>query len=112
MLFLNPRERSNDEVNKNIWIDYNERKNENNEVIKAQLNNFHYGAVNGWMQEADGTSYLSLTSGANLSVSNFRPFRQDLSAIGKSGMTIELDFEISGVLNYETELIRCISSNA
>ena len=112
MLFLNPRERSNDEVNKNIWLDYSERKNELNEVIQAKLNNFHYGAVNGWMKDNDGTSYLSLTSGANINVSNFKPFANDLSTLGKSGMTIELDFEINGVLNYETELIRCISSNA
>ena len=112
MLYLNPRERSNDEINKNIWPDYNGRTNESNMPIVAQLNKFHYGAVNGWSQEADGTNYLKLTSGANLITSNFEPFKNDLSAIGKYGMTIELDFEISGVLNYETELIRCVSTNA
>lgn len=112
MLFLNPRERSNDEINKNIWLDYSERKNELNEIIQAELNNFHYGAVNGWMRDSDGINYLSLTSGAKMNVSNFKPFANDLSTLGKSGMTIELDFEINGVLNYETELIRCISSNA
>jgi len=35
MLYLNPRERSNDEINKNIWPDYNGRTNESNMPIVA-----------------------------------------------------------------------------
>jgi hypothetical protein len=75
----------------------------------------YYGSGNGWEQDDDGVAYLSLTSGGKLSIPNFYPFAEDPtrksatnSAMG-SGMTIELDFEISGVTDYDAELIKCVS---
>ena len=102
MLYLNPRGKSNNAIDKNEWKDYNGR-------YTAQLNNFHYGLANGWMIDDIGTSYLLLSSGASLTIPEFYPFAEDPSKT--QGMTIELDFELSGVLDFDTELIKCISLN-
>ena len=109
MFYLNPRKKSNNEITKNIWYDYNNKKNDNNEILSAELKNFHFGAVNGWQKDIDGSNYLSLTSGASLRSNNFTPFAEDLA--DQYGMTIELDFEINGVLDYNTKLIKCISTD-
>ena len=98
MLYLNPRGKSNSAVDKDKWV-WNE--------YEGQLSGLRYSTTNGWLMEEDGTSYLKLTSGASLSVNNFRPFEQDPSK--NNGITIELDFEIDGVLDYDTELISCIA---
>lgn len=110
MLYLNPREKSNDSTDRDIWKDYNGN-------YTATLNNLHYGSVNGWMKEEDGSSYLKLSSGASLRLNDFLPFKNDPTKYTASdsrmgyGMTIELDFEIRGVLDYDTEIIKCISTN-
>lgn len=102
MLYLNPRGKSNNAVDKNIWKDTKGN-------YTAQLNNFHFGSANGWMADETGTNYLYLSSGASLNTPDFYPFGTDPST--NLGMTIELDFEISGVLDYDVEIIKCISLN-
>jgi hypothetical protein len=58
-----------------------------------------------------------LISGATLEMKgagNFRPFASDL-VTGKSnvsGLTIELDFEVDGILDYTKPIISCISRDA
>jgi hypothetical protein len=77
----------------------------------------HYGKVNGWMMDDDGTSYLKLSSGASLLVPGFKPFEHDPTKMNGAdsrmgyGMTIELDFAIEGVLDYDEEIISCYSTN-
>ena len=100
MLYLNPRGKSNDAVNRNTWTD-----EKNNHV--ANIVGLHYGETNGWLVDDDGISHLKLSAGANLSMPNFRPFEKDLAAA--QGMTIELDLEVNGVLNYNTEILKCLS---
>ena len=110
MLYLNPKGKSNDATDRNIWADYNGK-------YTANLSGLHYGEVNGWMMDADGTNYLKLSSGASLNLPDFRPFINDptKSSIADSrmgyGMTIEIDFEISGVLDYDEEIIKCYSTD-
>ena len=109
MLYLNPRGKSNNATDRDQWKDYNG-------IYTAQLNNFHYGKSNGWLMDENGISYLSLTSGASLILDDFLPFKSDPTKFGPDsrmgyGMTVELDFEVSGVLDYNAELIKCISTN-
>ena len=111
MLYLTPKGLSNNSTEKHLWRDYNGR-------YAAQLSDMYYGNVSGWLEDADGTSYLQLISGGKLSLPDFHPFENDPtiesnlnSAMGQ-GMTIELDFEINGVTDYNAELIKCISTNS
>ena len=109
MLYLNPRNKSNNATDKNQWADYNGKHT-------AQLTGLHYGAIDGWMTNENDVNYLKLTSGAQLTLPTFRPFKLDPtltnvtdSSVG-SGLTIELDFTVRGVLDYSAQLFKCISS--
>jgi hypothetical protein len=110
MLYLTPKGRSNNALDRDTWKDYNGK-------YTAQLNGMYYSDSNGWLEDADGVSYLQLSSGGRLTIPDFYPFQYDPtqttpqnSAMG-SGMTIELDFEVNGVTDYDAELIKCISKN-
>lgn len=110
MLYLSPKGKINDSVDRNIWKDYNNK-------YSATLNNLHYGKTNGWLMDENGTSYLKLSSGASMLLDDFLPFKYDPTKTTSAddrmgyGMTIELDFKLSGVLDYDEELIKCISTN-
>jgi hypothetical protein len=56
----------------------------------------------------NSNNYLKLSSGAALTFKDFMPFKQEPKT---TGMTIELDFEVNGTLNYNTDLISCFSTN-
>jgi hypothetical protein len=110
MLYLNPKGKSNEAVDRNVWVD-------ETGAHKAKLNGFYYGVTNGWMQDKDGVNYLQFSSGASLTLNGFDPFEKDPTikigndnSLGR-GLTIELDFEISGVTDYSKDLIKCISIN-
>lgn len=106
MLYLTPRGKTNTEVNRAQWEDYNGR-------YTATLSGLHYGASDGWLMDAHGTSYLKLTSGATLQLPTFKPFAHDLTKADQYssglGLTIELDFEINGILDYDVSTISCVS---
>lgn len=110
MLYLTPRGKSNDSQSKDTWTDYNEK-------YAAQLSDFYYGSVNGWMIDEDQTPYLLLSSGAKLTLDEFKPFQYDPTKTSNSnskmgyGMTIEIDFSISGVTDYDEPIISCLSTN-
>ena len=110
MLYLTPRGQSNDSIMRDSWMDYNG-------LHEAKLINAYFSDANGWLEDDNGTPYLSLNSGSKLTIPSFYPFKDDptkISAVNSamgSGMTIELDFEINGVTNYNAELIKCISTN-
>ena len=109
-LYLDPRNKSNNSLDKDQWKDYNNR-------YTGTLSNMHYGNTNGWLIDSAGINYLGLSSGAKFELNDFRPFLKDPTKVNDGdtamgyGMTIELDFEINGVLNYESELISCVSRN-
>lgn len=100
MLYLNPKGKSNNALDKDLWQDYNGR-------YTAKITNGTYTDKAGWLKDAVGTSYLQLSSGASLEVLNFYPFQNDPAR--NDGMTIELDFEVAGVLDFDSEIIKCIS---
>ncbi len=112
MLYLNPKGKSNKAHDRAEWKDYNG-------AATAKLTGLHYGEVNGWLMEDDGTSYLKLTSGAKMEIprSEFRPFKEDPTTTSATnsrmgyGMTIELDFAIEGILDYDAEIISCLSKS-
>lgn len=111
MLYMDPKGQSNNAVNRDKWPEYNGK-------YTAELTNMHYSSASGWLEDETGTPYLQLVSGGRLTIPNFYPFEYDPteknnqnSAMG-SGITIELDFEINGITDYDSELIRCLSVDA
>lgn len=112
MLYLNPKGKTNNDADRNFWADSKAG------LYQAELLNVNYSQMDGWLvDQATGDSYLRLISGATLEMKgtgNFRPFASDL-VTGKSnvsGLTIELDFEVDGILDYTKPIISCISRDA
>ena len=111
ILYLTPKGRSNNAADRTEWKEYNGRHT-------AILSDFFFGDNSGWLEDATGTSYLQLASGGKLSLPTFYPFAEDPTKISTTnstmgfGMTIELDFEINGVTDYDAELISCISKDS
>jgi hypothetical protein len=109
MLYLNPRGNSNSSTEKDLWYDHKEKH-------IAKLDNLFYGTTNGWLADENNIPYLKLSSGATLDLPTFTPFATDLTKVDINGQTpaygftIELDMEISGILNYQSDLIRCVST--
>ena len=110
MLYLNPRNKSNSAIDRDEWADPRG-------TYTGKISGLHYGTTNGWLLDESGASYLKLNSGAKLEIPNFRPFEKDPTKTDStdsrmgSGMTIEIDFEINGILDYDSELLSCISKN-
>lgn len=106
MLYLTPRGKTNSGTDRAEWADYNGRH-------VAKISGLHYGSSDGWLMDTDGTTYLKLTSGAAMTLDSFKPFQYDLTKKEGDnpglGMTIELDFEITGILDYDTPSITCVS---
>jgi hypothetical protein len=80
----------------------------------AELNNFVWGNVNGWLTDDENVNMLRLSSGASIIVNGYEPF--GLNSNNKEGMetgkSIELDFKISNVTDYSLPLITCLSYTA
>lgn len=107
ILYLNPKGRSNELTDRAEWKSANDNLNT---VYTAKLDKFFYGQVNGWMVDENENKYLKLNQGAKLTVPDFRPFNPNAMLRG-GGMTIELDFKIQSVLDYNKELIRCYATD-
>lgn len=76
-------------------------------VYAAKFDNFLWGSENGWLEDSDGEPSLKLTNGAKLTIPNYFPFAADGVA---TGLTIEVDFKLSNILNYNKPLITCLSN--
>lgn len=76
----------------------------------CNFKNFAWGNINGWLRDENNISILRLNSEAKLEV-NYYPFEKDVIKLNdrQGGLTIELDFKISGVTNFEEPLIHCLS---
>lgn len=103
-LYLNPRGKSNDSVDRNIWNNFNNK-------FTANLRDFYYGGINGWFTDDDGAPYLKFSQGAKLDLLDYKPFAVNAMDTSKYGITIELDFKLSSVLDYDKNLISCISTD-
>lgn len=110
MLNLTSRGRNNNEIlaSRQIWKDAN-----SNRSGYAELNNFIWGNINGWLTDSNSVNMLRLSSGAEMIVKDYEPF--GLNGNNQEGMetgkTIELDFSISNVTDYTLPLITCLSYN-
>ena len=108
MLYLTPKGQSNNAVDPTSWKDYNNK-------YEAKLSDMHFSNTTGWLKDSKGIDYLSLASGGKLNIPDFYPFALDptktsiLDTFVGKGMTIELDLEVSGITNYNAEIIKCIS---
>ena len=111
MLYLNPKGQSNDAQDPYAW------KDETGQYTARLSESTHFSANSGWLYDDQDVPYLHLTSGAQLEVEEFVPFENDPTVLkeGNSkmghGMTIELDFAIDNVTDYNAELIKCLSMN-
>lgn len=108
ILYLTPKGKSNALTNKDEWKSSHTEKTNPKQI--AKLENFFYGQINGWTTDENGNQYLKLNQGAKLTIPDFRPFASKKIA-NNSGMTIELDFKIQSVLNYNKELIKCYAQD-
>lgn len=102
-LYLTALGKSNSQAAKAEWTWTNPRTKE---VYETTFDKFLWGDENGWKKEGD-EAFLRLTNGANIELTNYHPFANDATA---NGMTIEIDFRMSGVLDYSKPLISCLSA--
>ena len=103
-LYLTSQGRSNNEANKESWVW--ESNNDSLGTIEGKFEDFLWGSTNGWIPDKTGAVALKLTSGAKFSLPSYEIFANDATA---TGLTIELDFSVSGVLDYRKPLIHCLS---
>lgn len=103
-LYLNPRGKTNSVIDKDTWTSYDGKHT-------AILENFYFGDINGWFVDDADYNYLKMTQGAKLTVPTFKPLEKNAMDASNYGITIELDFKISSVLDYEADLIKCISTD-
>ena len=99
-VYLTAKGRTNNASDKEYWPDYK------NDVMKGQLSDFYFRSVNGWLTDTNKVNYLKASQGAKVLFDAYSPFNTEPKT---SGLTIELDFRISGVLDYDAHLMECIS---
>jgi hypothetical protein len=104
MVYLSPRGRTNNSADKDVWSGRSKTDKENG--YKAKLTGFHYRTVDGWLRDENNVDYLKVSQGASVEFTDFSPFSQNPN---ENGVTVELDFMIMGVSNYNVPLIDCIS---
>ena len=97
-MYLSAQGRNNNEANKESW-EYN--------GYEGSFEKFLWGNANGWLLDKDGSTALKLTNGAKFSLPTYHPFGKNATI---DGLTIELDFMFSGVLDYSKPLIQCLST--
>ena len=88
---------SNSSSDKEIWSWKNH---------SGKFENFLWGSANGWIADDEDVIALKLTNGAKFTLPTFHPFGTDATS---TGMTIDLDFSISGTTDYSKPIIHCIS---
>lgn len=96
-LLLTSKNRSNSDVNKEEWI-YND--------VTAELNGFNWTS-NGWVLDDNGYSVLRINGGASALIP-FQPFAKDFKLLGK---TIEIEFNVSEVIDYDSTIVSCMNAN-
>lgn len=101
-MYLTSQGRSNAEADKASW-DWTTNRGV---TYNTKFENFLWGETNGWLEDEDGATALKLTNGAKIEIEGYRPFAEDATTYG---LTVELDFTVSGVLDYSKPLIHCLS---
>ena len=96
-LYLTSQNRSNSDTNKEEWK-FNE--------IAAVFSGFNW-KNNGWVKDDNGYSCLRVSGGASVTLP-LHLFASDFRATGK---TIEFEFTVHDVYNYDTPVISCWSGD-
>jgi hypothetical protein len=99
-VYLTAKGRTNNAADKEFWPDHK------NSTMKGTLENFYYRTVNGWLKDDNKVDYLKVSQGAKVLFNAYSPFTTNAKT---NGLTIELDFKISGVLDYDAHLMECVS---
>jgi hypothetical protein len=102
-VYLTAKGRTNNAADKEYWPDYK------NSTMKGVLSNFYYRTINGWMIDENDIPFLRVSQGATVEFNEYSPYSENPK---NKGITIELDFKLSGILNYNEEqarLIECLS---
>lgn len=92
-LYLTSRNRSNSDTNREEW---------KFGTIAAQFHGLNW-KTNGWVKDDDGYSCLRLTPGSTALIP-LNLFGADLRTAGK---TVELEFRVKDVYNYDSPVIQC-----
>lgn len=122
MLYLTPRGHSNDSINREIWADSSTKGAAAHDAGNAVLKNCYFNEASGWLTDSDEVPYLKLASGASLELSDFNFFKYDPTKTATNsknwqaqlmgnGFTIEFDFSVSGVTDYNSNIIEYISTD-
>lgn len=96
-LYLSSSGRSNNEENPGVW-QYGD--------IHAELTGFNFSS-DGWLNDAEGITMLRVSGDARVEIP-YQPFASDCRTTGK---TIELEFSTSDVMDYDAEIISCMSGD-
>ena len=96
-LYLSAYGRSNGEAQPATW-------NDSDNGISATLTGFDF-VTNGWVKDADGFTALRVNNGAQVTIP-YQPFAQDFRSTGK---TIEVEFAVRDVLDYDAVALDCMS---
>ena len=98
-LYLTSYGRSNGEAHPEVWEDADNS-------ISAALTDFNF-VSNGWVADDDGYTALRIDNGARVTIP-YKPFAQDFRSTGK---TIEVEFAVRDVLDYDAVALSCWSGN-
>ena len=101
-IYLTSMGKSNTQADRATWKSEGKKKD-----ITTVFEDFLWGNENGWITNAKGETALKITNGAKLTIPDYHPFEKNAT---ETGLTIELDFMFSGVLDYSKPLIHCLST--
>lgn len=101
-LYLNAKGNTNTAVDKNRWYD------SKNDTRYADLSDFYFKHINGWLTDDDGINYLKVSQGAHVVFDDYSPLDGQPLV---TGLTIEMDVRISGITDYDEYVLDCLSYN-
>ncbi len=96
-LYLTSNGRSNYEENPSEWKFGD---------VSATLKGFNF-KTNGWVLDQNNVTTLRISQGARVEIP-FRPFFSDFKSTGK---TIEIEFKVSNVQDFKTDILSCFSGD-
>lgn len=96
-LYLTSYGRSNGESNPSAW-EYNS--------VSAQLTNFNF-VSDGWTLDDDNITALRVAGDARVEIP-YKPFEVNCTS---TGLTVEIEFAVRNVMNYDAVLFDCMEAN-
>lgn len=108
-LHLSSEDRSNNESeeSRKTW----QFTSDSGSTINAEFENFSWGETDGWLKDEDDVPFLRLKDKDKVTIP-YQPFSKDKkSKISQNGLTLEFEFKISSVFDYDTDLISCYTGD-